>query len=305
MDTKARIGAAGSGQALAVAGARSGAHAGLESGRPLSRPRSRRRFRPTSRRPAAEAKAIQERYQGKLATLAKDGAQLAEAIAAYEALSDTLGKLGSYAGLLYAADTANPEHAKFYGDIQEKLTAITTDLIFFELETQQDRRRRAGARAEGAGARPLQALARRPAQGEALPARGEARAAVPREIDHLAQLLEPPVQRDHDGAALRGGGREGAAGARADAQLPDASRRRASGRPPRKRWRKCSRTTSACSRSSPTRWPRTRRSPTAGAASRTWPTAATSPTASSARWWRRWSRRARRLSRAPRTATTP
>ena len=49
-------------------------------------------------------------------------------------MSDTLGKLGSYAGLLYAADTANPEHAKFYGDIQEKLTAITTDLIFFELE---------------------------------------------------------------------------------------------------------------------------------------------------------------------------
>ena len=45
-----------------------------------------------------------------------------------------LGKLGSYAGLLYAADTANPEYAKFYGDIQEKITAITTDLIFFELE---------------------------------------------------------------------------------------------------------------------------------------------------------------------------
>ena len=45
-----------------------------------------------------------------------------------------MGKLGSYAGLLYAADTANPENAKFYGDIQEKLTAITTDLIFFELE---------------------------------------------------------------------------------------------------------------------------------------------------------------------------
>ena len=76
-------------------------------------------------------------YQGKLAELATDGAQLAQAIVRYEALSDTLGKLGSYAGLLYAADTANPEHAKFYGDIQEKLTAITTDLIFFELEINQ------------------------------------------------------------------------------------------------------------------------------------------------------------------------
>jgi oligoendopeptidase F len=82
----------------------------------------------------AEAKRIEHRYQGKLVELASDGKALAEAVAAYEALSDTLGKLGSYAGLLYAADTANPEYAKFYGDIQEKITAITTDLIFFELE---------------------------------------------------------------------------------------------------------------------------------------------------------------------------
>jgi oligoendopeptidase F len=81
---------------------------------------------------STEAKALQERWQGKLATAG--GEQLADAIGAYEALSDTLGRLGSYAGLLYAADTANPAYAKFYGDIQEKLTAITTGLIFFELE---------------------------------------------------------------------------------------------------------------------------------------------------------------------------
>jgi oligoendopeptidase F len=87
------------------------------------------------KRAATEAKRIQERCRGKLAGMS--GAELAEAIAAYEGLSDTLGKLGSYAGLLYAADTANPEHAKFYGDIQEKLTAITSDLLFFELELNQ------------------------------------------------------------------------------------------------------------------------------------------------------------------------
>ena len=84
-----------------------------------------------------EAKAILELYQGRLAELATDDSRLAEVIASYETLSDTLGKLGSYAGLLYAADTSNPEHAKFYGDIQEQLTAITTDLIFFELEINQ------------------------------------------------------------------------------------------------------------------------------------------------------------------------
>jgi oligoendopeptidase F len=85
-------------------------------------------------RAAAEAQRIKQDYQGKLAALAGDGAALAAAIAAYESLSDTMGKLGSYAGLLYAADTSDPEKAKFYGDIQDKLTAISTDLIFFELE---------------------------------------------------------------------------------------------------------------------------------------------------------------------------
>ncbi len=83
---------------------------------------------------AAGARNIKERYQGKLVALGGDGAALAQAIAAYESLSDTIGKLGSYAGLLYAADTADPDKAKFYGDIQEKITTISTDLIFFELE---------------------------------------------------------------------------------------------------------------------------------------------------------------------------
>ncbi|WP_072397094.1 M3 family oligoendopeptidase [Hyphomicrobium sp. CS1GBMeth3] len=88
-------------------------------------------------RAAAEAKRIKETYQGKLAGLTTDGAELAGAIAAYEQLSDLMGKLGSYAGLLYAANQADPARAKFYGDISEKLTAISTDLIFFELELNQ------------------------------------------------------------------------------------------------------------------------------------------------------------------------
>jgi oligoendopeptidase F len=84
-----------------------------------------------------EAERIKALYQGKLVDLGTDGSALAQAIAAYEALSDTIGKLGAYAGLLYAADTANATYAKFYGDIQEKITAITTDLLFFELELNQ------------------------------------------------------------------------------------------------------------------------------------------------------------------------
>jgi oligoendopeptidase F len=86
------------------------------------------------RKAAAEARRIKETYEGKLAALAREGAPFGEAIAAYEAVSDTLGKLGAYAGLLYASDRSNPGHARFYGNMQEQLTAITTDLLFFELE---------------------------------------------------------------------------------------------------------------------------------------------------------------------------
>jgi len=78
---------------------------------------------------------FQERYQGNLGDLAKKGGrELAQSLRAYEAMSDSLGRVGSYAGLLYAADTSDPERAKFYGDIQEKLTSITTKLLFYPLE---------------------------------------------------------------------------------------------------------------------------------------------------------------------------
>ncbi|HRY05584.1 MAG TPA: M3 family oligoendopeptidase [Hyphomicrobiaceae bacterium] len=86
---------------------------------------------------AADAKALKETYQGRLVEIGGDGAKLAQAVKSYEALSDLLGKLGSYAGLLYAANQSDPTRAKFYGDVSEKLTAISSDLLFFELELNQ------------------------------------------------------------------------------------------------------------------------------------------------------------------------
>jgi oligoendopeptidase F len=83
---------------------------------------------------AAAAKKLKETYQGKLETLASDPEAIAGAVKAYEKIADTLGRLGSYAGLRYAANQADPDRAKFYGDTSEKLTAISTDLLFFELE---------------------------------------------------------------------------------------------------------------------------------------------------------------------------
>ncbi len=88
-------------------------------------------------RARSDAAHIKANYQGHLTTLAADGGKLLVAVKAYEALSDLIGRLGSYAGLLYAANTADPARAKFYGDIQEDITAITTDLVFFELEMNQ------------------------------------------------------------------------------------------------------------------------------------------------------------------------
>ncbi|MFN3743121.1 MAG: M3 family oligoendopeptidase [Hyphomicrobiaceae bacterium] len=86
---------------------------------------------------AEEAARIRATYQGKLAALGSDGAALAEAVKAYEKLSDVVGRIGAYAGLLYYANTTDSARAKFFGDTQNKITAISTELVFFELELNQ------------------------------------------------------------------------------------------------------------------------------------------------------------------------
>jgi oligoendopeptidase F len=83
------------------------------------------------------AEAMHERYAGKLAGLLAGGEgapALAQALREFEALNDVLGRIVSYASLLYSADTADPRRQKFYGDIQEKITAISSKLLFFPLE---------------------------------------------------------------------------------------------------------------------------------------------------------------------------
>jgi oligoendopeptidase F len=83
------------------------------------------------------AEAMQERYAGKLAGLldsGKGGAALAQAVREFEALNDIMGRIVSYSSLLYAADTSDPKRQKFFGDIQEKITAISSKLLFFPLE---------------------------------------------------------------------------------------------------------------------------------------------------------------------------
>ncbi len=90
----------------------------------------------------AECVDFETAYKGKLAAMAggaqKDasqaGAALAAAVRRYEAIDDLMGRLGSYAGLVHAGDTLDPVRTKFYGDMQERMTAASTHLLFFTLE---------------------------------------------------------------------------------------------------------------------------------------------------------------------------
>lgn len=86
---------------------------------------------------AQECKDFSARYKGQLAALAAspEGAKaLFEAIRTYETIEDRMGRIISYAGLIYSTDTTNPAHGKFYGDTQEKVTNASSDLLFFTLE---------------------------------------------------------------------------------------------------------------------------------------------------------------------------
>jgi len=85
----------------------------------------------------ASARAFEAAYKGKLETLlgeAGGAEKFLEAIRAYEALEDLLGRLISFAGLVYAGDTTDSARIKFYGDVQEKITASSAHLLFFPLE---------------------------------------------------------------------------------------------------------------------------------------------------------------------------
>ncbi|MBI4275546.1 MAG: M3 family oligoendopeptidase [Rhizobiales bacterium] len=84
-------------------------------------------------RAEADSAAFEADFKGKLAQLATAGG-LAAAVKRYEALEDLIGRLVSYAGLVHAGDTSDPLRSKFYGDIQERVTAISLHLLFFTLE---------------------------------------------------------------------------------------------------------------------------------------------------------------------------
>ena len=85
----------------------------------------------------SDCAAFEQGFKGRLAAMAAGesaGRALAEAVKRYEAIDDRLGRLVSYASLVYAGNTMDPVRAKFYGDVQERITAASLHLLFFTLE---------------------------------------------------------------------------------------------------------------------------------------------------------------------------
>ena len=80
----------------------------------------------------AKASEFRQRYENKLAGLG--GADFLAAIMAYEQIQEILGRLMSYAQLLYAGDMSNVEFGRFQQNINERSTQISLETLFFTLE---------------------------------------------------------------------------------------------------------------------------------------------------------------------------
>jgi oligoendopeptidase F len=80
---------------------------------------------------------FEDEFKGKPASMASApdaSARLTEAVKRYEMIDDLLGRLISYASLVYSGDTSDPKRTKFFGDVQERITTASSHLLFFTLE---------------------------------------------------------------------------------------------------------------------------------------------------------------------------
>ncbi len=87
------------------------------------------------KRAVRDARAFSNLYKGKLSRMT--GNALGEAISAYEEVDEIIGRIMSYAQLVYAGNISDPEIGRFYQSIQEKLNDISADILFFTLELNE------------------------------------------------------------------------------------------------------------------------------------------------------------------------
>src|SRR6476619_1110537 len=78
------------------------------------------------------ADAFAKKYAGKIAEL--DGPGLAKLMTELGSISELAGRAGNYAHLRFAADTADPANGALVARVNERSTAIETQLLFFDLE---------------------------------------------------------------------------------------------------------------------------------------------------------------------------
>jgi oligoendopeptidase F len=81
---------------------------------------------------AARADAFAERYTGRVASFSVQ--DLPAAMEELSDIQDVAGRAASYASLAFAEDTADPVRGALLQRVQERLTALQTRLLFFELE---------------------------------------------------------------------------------------------------------------------------------------------------------------------------
>jgi oligoendopeptidase F len=83
----------------------------------------------------AQAEAFAERYRGRIEDADSLTAETVfQALQALEAIQESLNRVGSYAGLLYAADTSRPEYQDLEQRVEQRSTEIKNLPLFFELE---------------------------------------------------------------------------------------------------------------------------------------------------------------------------
>ena len=71
-------------------------------------------------------------HRGRVAELDADG--LVALVEGFAQLRDLIGRAGNYAGLSFSIDTADPSRGALLQRVEERSTAISTRLVFFELE---------------------------------------------------------------------------------------------------------------------------------------------------------------------------
>ncbi|HEY5287647.1 MAG TPA: M3 family oligoendopeptidase [Solirubrobacteraceae bacterium] len=80
----------------------------------------------------ARSQAFAERYADKLSKL--DSVGLEQAMRELGEIQELVGRAGTYAGLRFSVDTADPAAGALMQEVQERGTEIETTLLFFELE---------------------------------------------------------------------------------------------------------------------------------------------------------------------------